>query len=692
MNRKKVINIVVILLLVNLVLPSGVVFASDGVAQLQIVSAYPMKSIQIIGSNQNGDVVDHTWEFGDSGTTVLTTLGWWWRIKYFCGIECWFGQYPDDPAPIVWVTYIDDETENEKCRNNDISTLANVSSCYFYYPGPGEDSGGPGDGGGSGDPGDPGDPVTLPGQITYSIVPAQVDLGDRAMMYFGVYNPNAATAITISDPRIQITTSIPARFSPLAASVFLDPQTIAAHRTNRFMGAPNAMYYRWMDGSYPVFKMCSEQGGEKFIKDFSEAVGWALAGQVVDSGSAAYVEWLNSNSIALTRDGLLALQKLDLTVWALPLVLDMDDGIVNLMTIHTGGLENYILPQGSFTYTPQIDGGIQGPSRNVLVNVPQEYQTSLANGMDALRLTIPTMASAKLISGLADFSPATPPWIGPAVAYTDGMAMMISCYPISVAYSTPLDGEIIYPNGPTSSLNMRARVSAATMSQHLQESVNDVQSETLYIQYRDVLNSLIKLEQILIQAGTEAGMSPNPGEMKKFNQTVLPYIDDVNVKLLLIQQTIDADTSGFYDGMLVDIDLASQLLQNMQSALSSKDPRRVHCLSVMSQNPPITGNGAKLYGTPGNDVILGNQHGNTIYAGDGNDCIIAGNGTDIIYAGGGNDIIYAGNGPDSIFGEAGTDFLDGENGPDRFDGGDDIDFGINKDRPDVLMNVEYMMK
>lgn len=79
--------------------------------------------------------------------------------------------------------------------------------------------------------------------------------------------------------------------------------------------------------------------------------------------------------------------------------------------------------------------------------------------------------------------------------------------------------------------------------------------------------------------------------------------------------------------------------------------------------------GGRLYGTSGNDVIVGSSKRDIIYGGGGNDVICSLDGADIVYAGRGNDLVFGGNGPDRIFGQWGQDVLNGENGRDRLFGG-----------------------
>jgi Ca2+-binding RTX toxin-like protein len=77
-----------------------------------------------------------------------------------------------------------------------------------------------------------------------------------------------------------------------------------------------------------------------------------------------------------------------------------------------------------------------------------------------------------------------------------------------------------------------------------------------------------------------------------------------------------------------------------------------------------------IFGTAGDDKIVGKGASDVIYGGGGNDVISGGhNGNDTICGGPGNDTIRAGRGFDAIYGEEGDDNLFGETGSDVIEGG-----------------------
>lgn len=80
-----------------------------------------------------------------------------------------------------------------------------------------------------------------------------------------------------------------------------------------------------------------------------------------------------------------------------------------------------------------------------------------------------------------------------------------------------------------------------------------------------------------------------------------------------------------------------------------------------------------ILGTPGNDVIIGDNGANNVSGGGGNDRICGLGGQDLLFGDEGNDRISAGKGPDSVSGGFGNDLIFGDNGNDHLVGNDDDD-------------------
>jgi len=98
-------------------------------------------------------------------------------------------------------------------------------------------------------------------------------------------------------------------------------------------------------------------------------------------------------------------------------------------------------------------------------------------------------------------------------------------------------------------------------------------------------------------------------------------------------------------------------------------------LGFLEKYPPDnvvvgTEQGDALFGTPGNDLILGVAGDNRISGFAGNDLLIGGPGDDIIQGGSGNNLIIGGAGDDLLVGGPGCDVIYGEAGNNRIETGE----------------------
>jgi Ca2+-binding RTX toxin-like protein len=98
-------------------------------------------------------------------------------------------------------------------------------------------------------------------------------------------------------------------------------------------------------------------------------------------------------------------------------------------------------------------------------------------------------------------------------------------------------------------------------------------------------------------------------------------------------------------------------------------------VNVEGKDDLITGNdgGNTLNGTVGQDTINGNGGNDTIFAGDDDDSVDGGSGNDVIDGGNGADDLFGGSGTDTLIGGAGADSLDGGSGNDTLIGGAGMD-------------------
>lgn len=87
----------------------------------------------------------------------------------------------------------------------------------------------------------------------------------------------------------------------------------------------------------------------------------------------------------------------------------------------------------------------------------------------------------------------------------------------------------------------------------------------------------------------------------------------------------------------------------------------------------------RLIGNAGDDRLYGGSGNDTLGGGDGNDRLDGGTGKDVLWGGAGNDALYGGDGDDHLYADAGADRLFGGNGQDviRYGTGGDIVFGGN---------------
>ncbi|WP_405820418.1 calcium-binding protein [Streptomyces sp. NBC_01390] len=81
------------------------------------------------------------------------------------------------------------------------------------------------------------------------------------------------------------------------------------------------------------------------------------------------------------------------------------------------------------------------------------------------------------------------------------------------------------------------------------------------------------------------------------------------------------------------------------------------------------GEGSRVDGGAGNDLISGGAGRQTLTGGTGNDTVRGGTGNDLIYGSPGNDVLYGNSGNDTIQGNSGNDKLYGGPGKDVLSGG-----------------------
>lgn len=91
--------------------------------------------------------------------------------------------------------------------------------------------------------------------------------------------------------------------------------------------------------------------------------------------------------------------------------------------------------------------------------------------------------------------------------------------------------------------------------------------------------------------------------------------------------------------------------------------------SASSANGSVI-NVENVWGSDGNDVIVGSETANELHGGQGNDRIFGVAGNNLLYGEEGNDVIVGGRGNGSFYGGTGNDYIQSARGNDWIDGGD----------------------
>ena len=107
-------------------------------------------------------------------------------------------------------------------------------------------------------------------------------------------------------------------------------------------------------------------------------------------------------------------------------------------------------------------------------------------------------------------------------------------------------------------------------------------------------------------------------------------------------------------------------------------------IATILMMPTGTAYGAKINGTPGNDVLIGTNGKDTINGKGGDDVIDGAGGKDTIKGAGGDDSIDGGPGDDNISGGADDDFIIGEDGNDDLAGGEGADTILGGAGDDII--------
>jgi hypothetical protein len=118
----------------------------------------------------------------------------------------------------------------------------------------------------------------------------------------------------------------------------------------------------------------------------------------------------------------------------------------------------------------------------------------------------------------------------------------------------------------------------------------------------------------------------------------LPRLMGVTLILLILLSVMNATAAG--------IIVPATRLDDQRMAITIDDLKPSACAGLALGN--IESGAGFIFGTNGNDLILGSSGGDIIFALNGNDCILSGGGNDWIFGGPGNDVCLSGAGTDTF--------------------------------------------
>lgn len=200
------------------------------------------------------------------------------------------------------------------------------------------------------------------------------------------------------------------------------------------------------------------------------------------------------------------------------------------------------------------------------------------------------------------------------------------------------------------------------------QSVTDKDQSVIDANIRDVASSL-KLETLSdelvsgkIDAASFAKLLSDPAVVEEIRSANKP----AEVIATTSSEASELVAKFAPDEFKTFLSVANQLTPSTDVLLTS---------SRMVAAAPIS---AKLihviFGTPGNDILIGKATHDYIFGFAGNDLLLGVGGNDFLFGGTGNDVLFGGQGNDVLFGEDGNDFLVNDAGNDILIGGAGNDF------------------
>ncbi|MBI4137451.1 hypothetical protein HY469_05305 [Candidatus Roizmanbacteria bacterium] len=153
-----------------------------------------------------------------------------------------------------------------------------------------------------------------------------------------------------------------------------------------------------------------------------------------------------------------------------------------------------------------------------------------------------------------------------------------------------------------------------------------------------------------------------------------------------INVTFDAASGNPFQGANIQFDLK----------IGIAIPVPEECSQIAFSGDPIFGTDGndRILGTAGNDLIFALEGNDRVLAHGGDDCIVGGpgndelrgeTGNDIIFGNDGDDLVVGAVGNDLLFGNEGNDTLRGENNNDHMEGGNGDDLMLGGNNNDVIL-------
>lgn len=171
-------------------------------------------------------------------------------------------------------------------------------------------------------------------------------------------------------------------------------------------------------------------------------------------------------------------------------------------------------------------------------------------------------------------------------------------------------------------------------------------------------------------------------------KTLSQFFADSQLEGILLRNLLSGQESTFLIKIILDPQSSNDfqglsLIMDLHIGISVDTP--ASCQNIEFNSQPIFGTvgNNNLVGTSGNDLIFGLEGNDRIDGRGGDDCIVSGPGNDQVKGGSGDDSISGSAGNDNLDGGSGQDQINGDEGNDTLSGGsedDNIFGGLGNDQ------------